>query len=136
MLDRSLAGTVTFRASATLLLSLVLCLAASEASPVLATAHSAGRTCSTAGLRFTEKRGGVTDSVKVVDLRAQVVSCASGRSLASQVAQDLLREVKVPKRIDGLKVTLKKPCTGCTPNTAVTAKSGRKAVTFTVEGGA
>lgn len=102
--------------------------------------HSAARantpkTCSTAGLHFTQKREGVTYSVAVANLKAKGAECGSARRLATVVAKDLLKETKVPARISGFDVTVKTPCAGCTPNTQVTAKSGSELVTFTVKGG-
>jgi hypothetical protein len=137
MTDRLRAGTSTLRISAALLFALVPCLVVAEASPVAAAARpAAGQPCSTSGLQFSEEHGGATYSDEVTALRARIASCTTARSVATEVAQDLLQEVKVPRRIEGLKVTLKKPCTGCTPDTGVTARSGKKLVTFTVEGGA
>jgi hypothetical protein len=94
------------------------------------------KTCSTAGLRFASKSEGVTYSVAVANLKAKGAECSTARSLATVVAKDLLHETKVPARISGFEVTVKAPCAGCTPNTAVTAKSGQELVTFTIKGGA
>lgn len=135
-MDRFHAGPFAFRISAALLLSLALCLLVAEADPVSAVARPVGHPCSTAGLQFSEERGSATYGDKVVALRTKITGCATARSVATQVAQDLLQEVKVPRYIEGLKVTLQEPCGGCAPNTAVTAKAGEKLVTFTVEGGA
>lgn len=98
-------------------------------------AGTAKKACSTAGLTFTVKRGGATFSTGVSNLEAEVVTCKTARSLASQVARDILHETTVPSRIAGLKVTVKEPCAGCTPTTSVSARSGEKAVTFLVRGG-
>jgi hypothetical protein len=136
MLERLRGGTFTVRVSAVLMLSLVSCLVAVGANPVLAAARPAKHTCSTAGLHYSEERAGVKYSDAVVDLQAKAVSCADARSIASQVAQDILRGSKVPKHIDGLKVTLQKSCGGCAPDTGVSARSGKRSVTFTVQGGA
>jgi hypothetical protein len=125
----------TARVSAALLLSLLLGTAAIGAQP-LAAAKPATRSCSVTGLHYSEKQGGVTYGVAVANLKAKVVSCSAARSLAGTVAKDILRETKVPARIAGLKVTVKEPCAGCTPDTQVTAKSGEELVTFTMKGGA
>jgi hypothetical protein len=94
------------------------------------------RTCSTAGLHFTMKQEGVTFSVAVTNLKAKVAACNAARSLATTVAKDILQETEIPTRIAGFKVTVKEPCTGCTPDTRVTAKSGKELIAFTVKGGA
>lgn len=109
--------------------------AATGAEPLKA-ASPATRTCSTAGLHFTKKQDGATFSVAVANLKAKVAPCPKARSLAATVAKDILRETKVPATIAGFKVTVKEPCTGCTPDTQVTAKSGQELITFTVKGGA
>jgi hypothetical protein len=118
-----------------LTLSLILCLLVIGAGRGEAAGTSTKRTCSTAGLRFTVERGGATLSVGVANLRAQGVTCTTARSVASRVARDILHETKVPTQIAGLKVTVKEPCAGCTPDTQVGAKSNQGAVTFTVRGG-
>ncbi|GEM_PF-3625319 len=135
MLTQLRADAFALRVPAALMLSLVLCLAASVASPGAAAAHPGKNTCSTAGLRYSEKRDGVKYSDAVADLQAKAVSCAKARSIAAEVAQDLLSESKVPKHIDGLKVTVQEPCGGCAPDTSVSAKAGERVVTFTVQGG-
>ncbi|HEY5332323.1 MAG TPA: hypothetical protein VIJ21_02165 [Solirubrobacterales bacterium] len=129
------ARSTGFGVAATLMLSLILCLLLIDAGRGEAAGAPAKRNCSTAGLVFTVQRGGATFSDGVSSLRAQVVTCQTARSLASQVARDILRETKVPSQIAGLKVTLKEPCAGCTPTTSVVAKSGERAVIFTVRGG-
>lgn len=119
------------------LLSALLGGAAIGAQPQGAARFAPGpKTCSTAGLRFSQKSEGVTYSVAVANLKAKGAGCSTARSLATVVAKDLLKETKVPARISGFDVAVKAPCAGCTPNTAVTAKSGQKLVTFTVKGGA
>jgi len=106
---------------------------AALAQPVAAA--PATKACSTAGLHYTQKRGGATFSVGVANLRAKGVACLSARTLAATVAKDLLHEAKLPARIGGLPVTLKEPCAGCTPTTQVSAGSGKELVTFVVKGG-
>jgi hypothetical protein len=115
---------------------LVCFLSTAATAEPLQTTNASTRTCSTAGLRFTAKQGGTTFSVAVAKLKATVAPCPKARSLAGKVAKDILHETKVPATIAGLKVTVKEPCTGCTPNTQVTARSGQELVTFTVKGGA
>jgi putative NADH-flavin reductase len=83
-----------------------------------------------------EEREGVTLSVAVANLKAKEAKCVTARRLATVVAKDLLEETKVPARISGFNVTVKAPCTGCTPNTQVVARSGEELITFTVKGGA
>lgn len=117
------------------LLALILSATATGAAP-LKGANPATRTCSTAGLHFTKKQDGTTFSVAVANLKAKVAPCSKARSLAGTVAKDILRETKVPATIAGLKVTVKEPCAGCTPDTQVTARSGQELITFTVNGGA
>jgi hypothetical protein len=116
------------------LLACFLSTAATGAAPLKAAKPA--RTCSTAGLHFTEKQDGTTFSVAVANLKAKVATCAQARSLATTVAKDLLAETKVPARVAGFNVTVKAPCTGCTPDTQVTARSGQELITFTVKGGA
>jgi hypothetical protein len=116
-----------------------LCVAGSVSALAIAPAASAkstARHCSTSGLSFTEKQGSETLGDDVAALRATTVGCSEARSIARTVAEDLLHERKPRSTIGGLSVTLKKPCSGCTPDTRVTAKSGAKLVTFTVRGGA
>lgn len=117
------------------MLSLVVCLLVIGAGRGRAAATPAKRTCSTAGLRFTVQRGGATFSDGVANFRAQGVTCTTARSVASRVARDILHEVKVPSQIAGLKVTVKEPCSGCTPDSQVSAKSSEGSVTFIVRGG-
>ncbi len=109
----------------------------SQAAPSRALAN---KVCSSTGLRFAYKRSGVTYSVQVRNLTATGVSCQKARNLAGVVAKDLLHGRHVPVRLQSLKITLKKPCTGCAPNTSVTAKgSGNQSgvvVRFVVAGGA
>jgi hypothetical protein len=99
-------------------------------------AKAASRSCSTTGLRYSEKQGGVTYGVAVVNLKAKGTPCLQARSLATTVAKDVLHGTKVSARIAGMKVTAKEPCAGCTPDTQVSARSGEELVTFTVKGGA
>jgi hypothetical protein len=134
MQHRLTARTLSFGIAAAAL-ALVLFLLTVGAGRGEAAGSPAKRTCSAAGLRFAVQRGGATFSVGVSDLRAQVVTCKAARSLASQVARDILHELEVPSQIAGLKVTVKEPCPGCTPTTSVLAKSGERTVTFTVRGG-
>jgi hypothetical protein len=119
-------------------LAAALCLGVATggaAQPVAAKA-TATRTCSVTGLRYTQKQEGVTLGVAVANLKAKEVACPKARALAATVAKDILHETNVPARIAGLKVTVKEPCTGCTPDYGVIAKSGPELVTFTVKGGA
>lgn len=132
MQDRLTARTFSF---GILALALLLCLLIIGVGRGEAAGAPTKRTCPTANLRFTVQRDGATFSDGVSNLRAQVVTCATARSVASQVARDILHEVKVPSQISGLNVTVKEPCAGCTPTTSVVAKSGEEVVTFTVRGG-
>jgi hypothetical protein len=118
--------------------TLVLGIAAALTLALLgnATAQPAIKNCSTAGLRYSQKQGGVTLGVAVANLKAKGTTCATARSIAAPVAKDILKETKVPATIAGFKVTVKEPCAGCTPDSQVTAKYGGELVTFTVKGGA
>jgi hypothetical protein len=120
---------LVFGVAAALLSALILGTAATAAKP-------ATKSCSTAGLRFAYKQEGVTYAVAVAGLKARVASCPQARSLAGTVAKDILHDTKVPTRIAGLTVTVKEPCSGCTPNTRVTARSGQELIAFMVKGGA
>jgi hypothetical protein len=135
MSDRLRKGTLALAVAAALLSTAILGTAATGAQP-LRTAKAATKSCSTAGLRYSRKQGGATFSVAVANLKAKAESCSQARSLAATVAKDILRETKVPATIAGLKVEVKEPCAGCTPDTQISAKSGGKVVTFTVKGGA
>ncbi|MBN9623726.1 MAG: hypothetical protein J0H06_12370 [Actinobacteria bacterium] len=114
---------------------LLLGIAAIGAAPIEA-AKAATKNCSAAGLRFTEKQEGVTYSVAVANLKAKVTPCPKARTVARTVAKDILGGTEVPATVGGLKVTVKEPCVGCTPDSQVTAKAGQELVTFTVKGGA
>ncbi|HEY1689148.1 MAG TPA: hypothetical protein VGF95_09830 [Solirubrobacteraceae bacterium] len=121
------------------LAALPLCVAGSAGALALAPAAGAKpamQRCSTSGLSFSEKQGSMTLGDDVVALRAVEVGCGKARSLARTVAKDILQERTPPHTIDGLAVTLKEPCTGCTPDTRVVAKAASKRVSFTVRGGA
>jgi hypothetical protein len=135
MQERLSGRTFASGLAAALTLSLILCLLVIGAGRGQAAGAPAKRTCSTAGLRFTDQRGGATSSDAVANLRAQGVTCTTARSIASRVARGILHETKVPTQIGGLKVTIKEPCAGCTPDTQVSARSAEGSVTFTVRGG-
>jgi hypothetical protein len=94
------------------------------------------RPCPTGGLHFSESSEGVTYSVAVANLKAKGAECSTARRLATVVAKAILKETKVPTHISGFTIAVKSPCTGCTPNSSVVAKSGPEVVTFTVQGGA
>jgi hypothetical protein len=128
------AKTLILGAAAALLPALLCCGAAVGAAP--RSAVPVARSCSVAGLGFSEKQDGVTYGVAVVGLRARMTTCSKARSLAGTVAKDILRGTKVPARLAGMTVTAKEPCAGCTPDTTVIARSGPERVTFTVRGGA
>ncbi len=85
MQDRTSARTQTFGIAAALMPSLVLCLLVIGAGRVEAAGTPAKRTCSTAGLRFSDRRAGVTFSVAEADLRAQAIGCTAARSVAFTV---------------------------------------------------
>ncbi len=135
MSDRLRAAKFAFGVSAVLLPVLLLGIAAIGAAPIEA-AKAATKNCSAAGLRFTEKQEGVTYSVAVANLKAKVTPCPKARTVARTVAKDILGGTEVPATVGGLKVTVKEPCVGCTPDSQVTAKAGQELVTFTVKGGA
>jgi hypothetical protein len=128
-----LVTTSVLAVSAVLLLAF---LGTAASGATLGAAKPSIRPCPTAGLHFTQQSEGVTYSVAVANLKAKAAECSTARRLATVVAKDLLEETKVPARISGFDVTVMAPCAGCTPNTAVTAKSGQELVTFTVKGGA
>jgi hypothetical protein len=133
MPNRLRAAKLILGVSAALLLALLLGTAAVGAQPLEAAKKPA--TCSVAGLHYSEIQAKVNYAVAVANLRATVTTCADARSLAGTVARDILAGAKVPARIAGLKVTVKRPCAGCTPDTQVSARSGQELVTFTVKGG-
>ncbi len=103
---------------------------------------SPASSCSAQGLRFTYSSAGATFSVKVTQLKVTAVTCRASRTLAAEVAKDLLHSRKVPARISGLRVLVKKPCAGCSPDVRVKATGTRRPngvvpkVTFDVLGGA
>jgi hypothetical protein len=134
MPNRLRAAKLILGVSAALLLALALGTAAVGAQRLEAAKKPT--TCSVAGLHYSENQAKVNYAVAVANLKATVTTCANARSLAGTVARDILAGVKVPARIAGLKVTVKEPCAGCTPNTQVSARSGQELVTFTVKGGA
>lgn len=101
-----------------------------------ATHHSASNACSTKGLHFSHRSGSATSSDRVVRLRATGVQCRTARVVAKRVAKDLLQGHAVPRTIDGLKVRVKNPCSGCAPDWRVTATRRGGKVTFHVRGGA
>jgi hypothetical protein len=133
MPNRLRAAKLSLGVSAALLLALPVGTAAVGAEPLAAAKPAT--TCSVAGLH-SENRAKVNYAVAVANLKATVTTCGEARSLAGIVARDILAGAKVPARIAGLKVTVKGPCAGCTPDTRVTARSGQELVTFTVKGGA
>lgn len=123
----------------------VLALAASVCIAILAAGAQVGmaRTqaatataCGMKGLRFSFHRSGATYSDKVTHLNATGVPCKTARNVAAAVATDVLHSRKVPKRIDGLRVTVKRPCAGCAPDWDVSATSRAGKVTFVILGGA
>jgi hypothetical protein len=134
MPNRLGAAKLVLGVAAALLPAILLGTAAVGAEP-LAAAELA-TTCSVAGLHYSENQAKVNYAVAVANLKATVTTCAEARSLAGTVARDILAGAKIPARIAGLKVTVKEPCAGCTPDTRVSARSGQELVTFTVKGGA
>jgi hypothetical protein len=126
---RTRATLIVSGIAALLLLPLLL-------APATVGAKPAGHACSVSGLSYTEKVEGMTEGVGVANLRAKSVSCSRARSLAGTVAKDILADTEVPARVGGMKVTVKEPCAGCTPDWQVRARSGDQRVTFTVKGGA
>jgi hypothetical protein len=95
-----------------------------------------GRAC--AGLRVTAIRpnGDVVLTSKVVQLRSTGVACKAARAVARQVAKNLLLGRKVPARIDGYRIKIVKPCTGCAPRWQVTATGADGSFRFAILGGA
>ena len=101
-----------------------------------ASAAGTARACSTSGLRFTATSGSSTESVKVERLKAAGSPCATARSVAKTVARKLLRSSSVPARIDGFKLAVRSPCSGCAPVWQVKATKSGATITFSVMGGA
>ena len=115
---------------------LLAVLAAALVPVVTAAAATHSKPCSSKGLRYSYKSGGVTYSTKVTGLRANGVTCRTARQVAGVVAGKLLRSNKVLHKIRGLTVHLSNPCSGCAPNWQVRATRGGARVTFRVLGGA
>ncbi len=93
--------------------------------------------CRSAGLRATETVGTARFSVAVRDLRARGVLCTRARHIARIAARRLLAGGgTVPRKIDGFRIAVRKPCGGCSPVTPVVATRGTARVTFTLAGGA
>jgi hypothetical protein len=105
------------------------------ALPGPAGAH-AGTACSTSGLSFSYRDGSATLGDKVEGLIVSHVRCTTGRGVATRVAQALLHDRGVPKRLSGLRVRVSSPCTGCEPVYGISARDGAKSVTFQVFEGA
>ncbi len=99
-------------------------------------ASSAAAKCSTAGLRYSYASYGATFAVKVLSLNARGVKCTAARSLAAVVARDLLDKRTVPARIQGLAVSVKRPCASCTPRYSATATGPGKRIALVIMGGA
>jgi hypothetical protein len=100
-----------------------------------AEAHTA-RNCSSQGLSFSYQQGSASFGNKVEGLTAGGVSCTTARHVATVVAKALLHDGRVPTRIDGLRVRVTNPCTGCAPVSQVRATAAGKSVKFDVYGGA
>lgn len=92
--------------------------------------------CSAKGLRATKKSGSSVESVAVQTLRARGTACARARHIALVAAKTELANRAMPKRIDGFKITVRKPCDACAPITSVVATLGAARVTFNLAGGA
>ena len=91
-----------------------------------------------AGLRVAAIRpnGDVVLTSKVVELRTTGVACKTARAVARQVAKDLLLGRKVPAKIDGYRIKVVRPCTGCAPRWQVNATGANGSFKFAVLGGA
>lgn len=95
-----------------------------------------GKSCSVKGLHYSYTKGTASYSDAVEKLTTTAASCTSAQKVAGTVAKDLLHETKVPGVVDGLKVKVTNPCSGCTPLWSGAATGGGATVTFTVMGGA
>ena len=105
-------------------------------TPSSASTAKALRSCSVAGARVVHHADGVTSSVRVTKLRQRGTSCATARSVAMRTARALLNDTAVPTTIKGMRVTVTRPCAGCTPIYTGVARSSGRRVTFTMKGGA
>ena len=92
-------------------------------------------TCSSKGLTFSYKSGTATYQDKVSRLRATGASCATARAIATVAAKKQLHTNHVPATINGFRIHVKSPCSGCTPVWQVTATKGSSKVTFKILGG-
>jgi hypothetical protein len=68
--------------------------------------------------------------------KTRTATCKRARGIASKVARRLLHNRKVPAKIGGFNVVVKRPCKTCAPDSRVTATSGKRKITFHVLGGA
>jgi hypothetical protein len=77
-------------------------------------------------------------SVGVRELRVKGTNCTRARAIARVAARHNLasRGAVAAETIGGFKVTLRRPCSGCTPVWVASARRGKARVTFDLLGGA
>lgn len=112
-------------------------LAATLAAPAGA---GGAKSCSTAGLRYTDERDGATFTARVEKLRATHVSCKVARDVAGRVVRLSVEGRTVPKTYRSFRISDTTKCRTCGPTStyrATRAASGgrRSVVTFTSAGG-
>ena len=105
-----------------------------SATVAQAAGRSAAKSC--ASFRVTKVEGGATSSIKVTQLRTTGVRCKTAHAVAKQVATDLLSNKHVPARINGFRIKVVQPCTGCPPRWQVSASGAAGSFTFVSLGGA
>lgn len=114
----------------------VFVLSLAVAPGIARTSDAAMRACRAGDLSFSYRKGHVKYADVVVKLRSIGIACGTARAVAATVARDTLHNRTVATRIAGLRVRVKDPCAGCTPDWKVSATSDSGTVTFVVEGGA
>jgi hypothetical protein len=88
-----------------------------------------------AGLRVTMRDQTAIFSMRVGRLRTARVLCAVARPIARTVANDLLRDRRIPGRIGAFRIRVVEPCGGCAPVWQVTASRAGGSFRFAVFGG-
>jgi hypothetical protein len=106
------------------------------ANVALADRHSAAATCANFRVTTMRPNGDVVLSNKVVQLRTMDVTCKTAHAIAKQIVTDILLGKRVPARINGYRITVVKPCRGCTPVWHIVASGANGSFTFVSRGGA
>ena len=120
-------------------LMLLVAVAASllvAANVSLAKRHNTAATCANFRVTTMRPNGDVVLSNKVVQLRTMEVTCKTAHVIAKEVVTDILLGKRVPTRINGYRITIVKPCRGCTPVWHVVASGANGSFTFASRGGA